>query len=163
MEHEPNTDIVELTAEIVSAYVAKNSLPATELPAFMKSVHGALSRLTLGAVEEPKAEELKPAVPIKKSIMDDYLISLENGQRFKSLKRHLMTAYNMTPQQYREKWGLPKDYPMVAPAYAKSRSALAKSLGLGRKPAPTPVPAPVPAPANDVGAKKRRGRPAKAA
>ena len=91
-------------------------------------------------------------MPIKKSVTDEYLISLENGQKFKSLKRHLMTTYGMTPEQYREKWGLPKDYPMVAPAYAKSRSALAKSLGLGRKAMPAPVPQPA----------RRAGRPKKA-
>ena len=121
-----STDLTQLTAEIVSAYVAHNSLPAAELPAVLNSVRIALGGLgTTPATEQPKPDELKPAVPIKKSVTDDYLISLENGQKFKSLKRHLMTTYGMTPEQYREKWGLPKDYPMVAPAYAKSRSALA--------------------------------------
>lgn len=140
-------NLAELTAEIVSAYVARNPVPASDLPSLLHSVHGALGQILSGApAEEPKVEELKPAVPIRKSITDDYLISLENGQKFKSLKRHLMTSYNMTPQQYRDKWGLPKDYPMVAPAYAKSRSALAKSLGLGRKSAPAPLPAPAKAP-----------------
>ena len=129
------SDLLDLTAELVSAYVARNAVPANELPALMQSIHDTLFKMDdAGAVvEEAKPEELKPAVPIRKSVTDDYLISLETGQKFKSLKRHLMTAHNMTPQQYREKWGLPKDYPMVAPAYAKSRSALAKTLGLGRK------------------------------
>ena len=129
----------------------------SDLPALLHNVHAALGGL--GATkEEPKVEELKPAIAIKKSITDDYLISLENGQRFKSLKRHLMTTYNMTPADYRAKWGLPKDYPMVAPAYAKSRSALAKSLGLGRKAIPTAPPAivvaPEPEPAKKPGRKK---------
>ena len=147
-----STDLTQLTAEIVSAYVAHNSLPAAELPAVLTSVRVALGGLgNAPATEQQKPDELKPAVPIKKSVTDDYLISLENGQKFKSLKRHLMTTYGMTPEQYREKWGLPKDYPMVAPAYAKSRSALAKSLGLGRKATPTPAPQPA----------KRAGRPKK--
>ena len=130
-----DTDLLELTAELVSAYVARNAVPVNELPALMQSIHDTLFRMGDPAppADEAKPEELKPAVPIRKSVTDDYLISLETGQKFKSLKRHLMTAHNMTPQQYREKWGLPKDYPMVAPAYAKSRSALAKTLGLGRK------------------------------
>ena len=149
-----STDLTQLTAEIVSAYVAHNSLPAAELPAVLTSVRVALGGLgNAPATEQQKPDELKPAVPIKKSVTDDYLISLENGQKFKSLKRHLMTTYGMTPEQYREKWGLPKDYPMVAPAYAKSRSALAKSLGLGRKATPTPAPQPA----------KRAGRPKKTA
>ncbi len=131
----PQTDLLELTAELVSAYVARNAVPVNELPALMQTSHDTLFRMSdpVAPVADAKPEELKPAVPIRKSVTDDYLISLETGQKFKSLKRHLMTAHNMTPQQYREKWGLPKDYPMVAPAYAKSRSALAKTLGLGRK------------------------------
>ena len=136
---QPRAGLTELTAEIVSAYVARNNVPASELPSLLQNVHAALGQIANGGVhEEPKTEELKPAVPIKKSVTDDYLISLETGKKFKSLKRHLMTSYGMSPDDYRTKWGLPKDYPMVAPAYAKSRSALAKSLGLGRKPAPTP-------------------------
>ena len=165
MEEAGKNNLTELTAEIVSAYVARNNVPASELPSLLQSVHTALGRIaTGGATTEQKPEPLVPAVPIKKSIMDDYLISLENGQKFKSLKRHLMTTYNMTPQQYREKWGLPKDYPMVAPAYAKSRSALAKSLGLGRKAAVAVEPvAPPPAAAKEPGAKPARARRAKAA
>ena len=171
MEEPGKSNLTELTAEIVSAYVARNNVPASDLPSLLQSVHAALGRIANGAVaEEQKPEPLVPAVPIKKSITDDYLVSLENGQKFKSLKRHLMTTYNMTPQQYREKWGLPKDYPMVAPAYAKSRSALAKSLGLGRKAAlPVEVEAEVevevePAAAPDaVTTKAPRARRAKAA
>ena len=165
MEEAGKNNLTELTAEIVSAYVARNNVPASELPSLLQSVHTALGRIaTGGATAEQKPEPLVPAVPIKKSIMDDYLISLENGQKFKSLKRHLMTTYNMTPQQYREKWGLPKDYPMVAPAYAKSRSALAKSLGLGRKAAvAVESVAPAPAAIKEPGAKPARARRAKAA
>ncbi len=161
--------ITELTAEIVSAYVSRNSVPMAELPLLLHNVHGALDRIATAATpEQTKVEELKPAVPIKKSVSDDYIISLENGQKFKSLKRHLMTAYGMTPQQYREKWNLPKDYPMVAPAYAKSRSALAKSLGLGRKamvPAAEAAPesAVKAAPSGETIKKPRKPRVAKAA
>ena len=135
MNQAPDMDMVELTTEIVAAYVAHNSLPAGELPGLMRSVHDALGRISAGNVEDtqPEPVTLVPAVPIRKSVTDDYLISLESGQRFKSLKRHLMTTYNMTPQQYRAKWGLPDDYPMVAPGYSKKRSDLALSLGLGRK------------------------------
>ena len=163
MNHFTKSGLPGLTAEIVSAYVARNALPTNELPSLMLSVHEALNRIAMGPVSTgPKAEELRPAVPVKKSITDEYLISLESGKRFKSLKRHLMTSYSMTPQQYREKWGLPKDYPMVAPAYAKSRSALAKDLGLGRK-ANVPAAAeslPIPTPGVE---KPRRAPRAKAA
>ena len=131
-------DKIELAAEIVSAYVSRNSVPAGELPALIQSVHGALSTIAQGALPEPEPEPLKPAVSIKKSIQDDFIICLEDGKRFKSLKRHLSSAYGMTPQDYRAKWGLPKDYPMVAPAYASQRSTLARKLGLGRKAATTP-------------------------
>ncbi|MCO6389343.1 MucR family transcriptional regulator [Aliihoeflea sp. 40Bstr573] len=122
-----------LTAEIVSAYVSNNPVPAAELPAFIASVHSALVSLTTPSAVEP-AEAPKPAVNPKKSVSDDYIICLEDGQKFKSLKRHLMTHYNMTPDEYRVKWNLPSDYPMVAPNYAAARSALAKKMGLGRKP-----------------------------
>ena len=134
------TDLTELTAEIVSAYVAHNSVPMAELPALLQNVRAALGGLGSPVKEDPKVEPLVPAVSVRKSITDDYLISLEDGQKFKSLKRHLMTSYGMTPQDYRTKWGLPKDYPMVAPGYASARSALAKNLGLGRKPMPRPAP-----------------------
>ena len=129
--------LVNRVVEIVTAYVTKNAVPAIELPNLISTVHKSLS--TLAAGEEPKVEETKaPAVSVKKSIANDYLICLEDGRKFKSLKRHLRTKYNMSPEDYRAKWNLPKDYPMVAPAYAAARSSLAKKMGLGqggRKPA----------------------------
>lgn len=131
-----NTDdsaaLVDLTADIVSAYVSHNVIPATDLPNLINQVHGALGTL-MGHPAEPPKEEQKPAVPPKKSITPDYLICLEDGKRFKSLKRHLKTHYNLSPDQYREKWGLPSDYPMVAPSYAEARSRLAKQMGLGQR------------------------------
>jgi predicted transcriptional regulator len=123
---------LDLVADMVSAYVSNNSVPVTELPALIHSVHAALSNTAKGATESPK-EELTPAVAVKKSITPDYLICLEDGKKFKSLKRHLRTQYNFTPEQYRSRWNLPVDYPMVAPNYAQARSQLAKSMGLGRK------------------------------
>jgi predicted transcriptional regulator len=123
---------VELAAEIVSAYVSNNSVPASDLPALLSDVHAAIVRVATGAVVAAP-EAAKPAVSPKKSITSDYLICLEDGRKFKSLKRHLRTQYNLSPEQYREKWGLPPDYPMVAPAYAKARSALAKQMGLGQQ------------------------------
>ena len=125
-------DHIELAAEIVSAYVSNNSVPASELSALLSDVHAALVRVATGTVVAVP-EAAKPAVPPKKSITNDYLICLEDGRKFKSLKRHLRTQYNMSPEQYREKWALPADYPMVAPAYAKARSALAKQMGLGQQ------------------------------
>ena len=124
--------LVDLTADIVSAYVSHNIVPASELTALIHDIHGALGSLMGHPVEAPK-EEQKPAVPPKKSITPDYLICLEDGKRFKSLKRHLRTHYNLSPEQYREKWGLPADYPMVAPNYAEARSRLAKEMGLGQR------------------------------
>ena len=130
-------EIIEMTADIVSAYVGNNSVSASELPTLIQSIHRALTSVSSGAVEaQPQAKE--PAVAIKKSITPDYLICLEDGRKFKSLKRHLRTKYDMSPDEYRSKWGLSKDYPMVAPNYAKARSDLAKQMGLGqggRKPA----------------------------
>ena len=123
---------IELAAEIVSAYVANNSVPASELPALLNEVHAAIVRVASG-VAAPAPEAAKPAVSPKKSITNDYIICLEDGRKFKSLKRHLRTQYNLSPEQYREKWSLPPDYPMVAPAYAKARSALAKQMGLGQQ------------------------------
>ncbi len=122
--------LVEMTAEIVSAYVVKNSVPLADMPALIASVHGALGRLGTAAPDEAPAARPIPPVSIKKSVTDDYLISLEDGQRYKSLKRHL-SKHGLTPADYRAKWGLPADYPMVAPAYAAKRSELAKSMGLG--------------------------------
>jgi predicted transcriptional regulator len=113
----PPSQLIELVAQIVSAYVAHNTVPVSEL------IDGA-------PVAEPKVE-MKPAVPIRKSVTDDHIVCLEDGKKFKSLKRHLRTRYDMSPEEYREKWGLPADYPMVAPNYAKQRSDLARKMGLG--------------------------------
>ena len=126
-----NNDILTLTADIAAAYVSNNTVPAAEVPLIIQTIYRALG--TLGKTDlTPAQEPRKPAVPIRKSITPDFLISLEDGKPYKSLKRHLRTQYNMSPDEYRSKWGLPKDYPMVAPNYAASRSALAKSMGLGR-------------------------------
>ncbi len=124
--------LIELTADIVSAYVSKNSLGANEVPALIGEIFIALSRAGTGVISTP-VESAKPAVSPKKSITPDYLICLEDGKKFKSLKRHLRTMYKMSPEQYREKWGLAADYPMVAPNYAEARSRLAKEMGLGQK------------------------------
>ena len=123
---------IELTADIVSAYVSHNSVSANEIPNLINQVHAALLRVS-GGQSEAQAEPLKPAISVKKSITPDYLVCLEDGKKFKSLKRHLRTQYNMTPEQYREKWGLTPDYPMVAPSYAAARSQLAKQMGLGQQ------------------------------
>jgi len=123
---------IELTAEIVSAYVSNNTVPAAEIPGLISQVHTALARVS-GKSGDAPAEPLKPAVSLKKSITPEYIICLEDGKKFKSLKRHLRTQYNMTPEQYREKWGLGADYPMVAPNYAAARSQLAKQMGLGQQ------------------------------
>ncbi len=127
-----NSNYIELTAEIVSAYVSNNTVPAGEISSLINQVHAALSRVS-GKPGEAPAEPLKPAVTVKKSITPEYIICLEDGKKFKSLKRHLRTQYNMTPEQYREKWGLGADYPMVAPNYAAARSQLAKQMGLGQQ------------------------------
>ena len=128
-----NSDaLIELTADVVAAYVSNNPVPVGELPNLIADVHAALSRVG-GAAEPPPAEKQKPAVNPKRSVHDDYIICLEDGKKFKSLKRHLMTHYGMTPEEYREKWGLDPSYPMVAPNYAAARSRLAKKMGLGRK------------------------------
>jgi len=123
---------IDLTANIVSAYLSNNPTPASEIPNLISQVHSALLRVSSGRTETPH-EPAKPAVSVKKSIAPDYLVCLEDGKRFKSLKRHLRTQYNMTPEQYREKWGLPPEYPMVAPNYAVARSQLAKKMGLGQQ------------------------------
>lgn len=130
-------NLIELTAEIVSAYVGNNPVPVTSLPDLIQSVNASLSKITQSA--EPEKVTLTPAVNPKRSVFPDYVICLEDGKKFKSLKRHLTTHYNLTPEQYREKWGLARDYPMVAPNYAAQRSALAKSSGLGRTPGAKPV------------------------
>lgn len=123
---------IELTANIVSAYVSHNATAANDLPALIGQVHAALSRIGDG-VSEPSTEPAKPAISVKRSLTADYIVCLEDGKKFKSLKRHLRTQYNMTPEQYRDKWGLPADYPMVAPNYAAARSELAKVMGLGQQ------------------------------
>jgi predicted transcriptional regulator len=128
-ESENDTSSLELVSQIVSAYVSKNSLPSGELPELIKTVHEALKNPDYAA-----ASPLEPAVPIKKSIKPNYVICLEDGKKLKMLKRHLRTAFNMSPDEYRRKWGLSSDYPMVAPKYAARRSELAKIIGLGRKP-----------------------------
>jgi predicted transcriptional regulator len=129
---EEQSGLIELTADIVSAYVSNNTVSASDVPNLIGEVYSALSRVGTGIVAAP-AEPAKPAVNPKKSITPDYLICLEDGKKFKSLKRHLRTMYNLSPEQYREKWGLPVDYPMVAPNYAEARSRLAKEMGLGQK------------------------------
>lgn len=128
-----NTDasLIEMTVEIVAAYVAGNELPSTELPALISTVYASLKNTRAGTpVLESK--ELVPAVPAKKSVFPDHIVCLEDGKKFKSLKRHLRSSYDMSPDEYRAKWGLPADYPMVAPNYAAARSELAKKIGLGR-------------------------------
>ena len=124
--------LFKLTASIVSAYVKRNSVPSAELPALIGQVHTALTRVSSG-YGEALGDVIRPAVPVKKSIAPDYIVCLEDGKKFKSLKRHLRTRYNLTPERYREKWGLGSDYPMVAPKYAATRSRLAKQMGLGRQ------------------------------
>ena len=125
-------NFIGLTADIVSAYVSNNTVSASDIPSLINQIHSALMRVSSGQSEAP-AEPLKPAIPVKKSITPEHIVCLEDGKKFKSLKRHLLTQYNMTPEQYREKWDLPADYPMVAPNYAAARSALAKKMGLGQQ------------------------------
>jgi predicted transcriptional regulator len=127
-----NTDFIGLTAEIVSAYVSNNTVAPGDIPALINQVHSALLRVSSGQAG-PLSEPLKPAVPVKRSINPDFIVCLEDGKKFKSLKRHLRTQYGMTPEQYREKWALAADYPMVAPNYAAARSQLAKQMGLGQQ------------------------------
>jgi predicted transcriptional regulator len=127
-----NGDLIDLAADIVSAYVSNNTVPAADLPALIADVYAALQKTSGGEVEAAP-EPLKPAVPVKKSVTPDYIVCLEDGKKFKSLKRHLRTHYDLTPEEYREKWGLPADYPMVAPNYAAARSELAKKMGLGQQ------------------------------
>ncbi len=132
MDQTPQTsEMIELASDIVSAYVSNNTVPTSDLPALIGDVHQALIKAATGAME-PVKEELKPAVPARRSVTPDYLVCLEDGKKFKSLKRHLRSHYNLSPEEYREKWGLPRDYPMVAPNYAQARSRLAKKMGLGQ-------------------------------
>ena len=154
-EQQDTPNYIELAAEIVSAFVANNSVPATELPALIGNVHDALNKIAGGTA--PKVEEAKqtPAVSVKKSVQPDYIVCLEDGKRFKSLKRHLRTVYDLTPDQYRAKWGLAHDYPMVAPNYAAARSELAKSMGLGARRRKTPEPEPAQPAAPAKGRRKK--------
>jgi predicted transcriptional regulator len=131
-ENSSGASYIELTASIVSAYVSNNPVAAQDLSTLINQVHAALTRVSSGQ-GEMASEPLKPAVSVKKSITADFIVCLEDGKKFKSLKRHLRTQYNMTPDQYREKWSLPPDYPMVAPNYAIARSELAKQMGLGQQ------------------------------
>jgi predicted transcriptional regulator len=127
-------ELLALTAQIVSAHLSHNTVASGDVASLIRDVHGTLAGLASGATPAVPAEKPQPAVPIKKSIHPDYLICLEDGKKLKMLKRHLKSAFNMTPEQYRERWGLPADYPMVAPNYAERRSELAKKIGLGTKP-----------------------------
>ena len=139
MSDQAAADILGLTAQIVAAHVSKNQLETEALPPLIQSVYRSLS--AAGTVEAAPAPAQTPAVPIKKSVFPDYIVCLEDGKKLKMLKRHLQTSYGMTPDAYRAKWGLPRDYPMVAPSYAATRSGLAKKIGLGRKPAAAAEPA----------------------
>lgn len=126
------TNNIELAADIVSAYVSNNSVPAADLPALISEVYNALLRVGSNVAAAP-TEPPKPAIAVKRSVTNDFIVCLEDGKKFKSLKRHLRTQYGLSPEEYREKWGLPADYPMVAPNYAKARSNLAKQMGLGQQ------------------------------
>ena len=150
MDTNAGEDFVELAANIVSAYVSNNSVAAADLPSLISEVHAALAGATTSA-SEPPAPELKPVVPVRKSVTPDYIICLDDGKKFKSLKRHLRTAYGLTPDQYRQKWSLPADYPMVAANYAAARSSLAKAAGLGQRRRAEPAPV-------EAAPKARRGR-----
>ncbi len=131
-DDKPTAELLELTTRVVAAHVASNPIAATELPGLIATVHKALAALG----PEEAAAKPKPAVSIKQSVKPEYIVCLDDGKKLKMLKRHLKTAYNMTPDDYRKRWGLPSDYPMVAPNYAAKRSELAKKIGLGRKPGP---------------------------
>lgn len=131
MDKNRGPDLLSLTTDIVSAHVANNAVPAAELPALIEQVHKSLTGVTFDAGQ--KSERPQPAVPVKKSVDPDFIVCLEDGKKLKMLKRHLKTAYSMTPEEYRQRWDLPSDYPMVAPNYARQRSKLAKQIGLGTR------------------------------
>ena len=131
-ENSGESSYIQLTANIVSAYVSNNTVASAEIPNLINQIYSALVRISNGQVMA-SAAPLKPAVPIKRSVTTEYIVCLEDGKKFKSLKRHLRTRYGLSPEQYREKWGLPLDYPMVAPNYAATRSQLAKRMGLGQQ------------------------------
>lgn len=133
MDDDIAADLVDITAQIVAAYVGNNPINPADVPALITDVHTALSRVAGRPAAIVERDELRPKVPVKKSILPDFLICLEDGKKFKSLKRHLRTHYNLSPEEYREKWGLPADYPMVAPNYARARSDLARKMGLGTR------------------------------
>jgi predicted transcriptional regulator len=149
-------ELTSLTADIVAAYVAHNVISGEKLPDFIGSVYAALSKASVQGIEPPKVD-LTPAVPVKKSVTHDYIICLDDGKRFKSLKRHLKTHYDLSPEEYRDKWGLPRDYPMVAPAYAAARSSLAKSMGLGQRSGTGATGRPASAASSAPAAKKAKG------
>lgn len=132
MDDAPKSELIALTADIISAYVSNNPTSRDDLSALIVEVHEALAKAS-NRQALPEREELRPAVALKKSVTPDYIICLEDGKKFKSLKRHLRTHYNLSPEEYREKWNLPHDYPMVAPNYAAARSSLAKQMGLGTR------------------------------
>ena len=166
MSDELNNELLSLTADIVAAHVANNNVATSEVPTLIAQVHAALTGLT----EPKKAEEpeLQPAVPVRSSVKHDYIVCLEDGKKLKMLKRYLRTNYNMTPEEYRTKWKLPRDYPMVAPAYAEQRRGLAKQIGLGRKKAEAPAAKPArakaaPKAAAAAATPAKRGRKPKAA
>jgi len=146
-------NITELTAQVVTGFLKKNPVAVSDLAILINTVRSALD--TLGKAPEPVQQELKPAVPIRRSITPDYIVCLEDGKKLKMLKRHLRTTYNLSPEDYRAKWGLPRDYPMVAPNYAAKRSAFAKTIGLGKSRDPAEAPAPV---LQDAAPKPVRGR-----
>ncbi len=135
MSTEAQSDVTKLTTEVVAAYVARNNLQVGDLPRLIITVHQALAAL-VNPQEQAEPVELKPAVPVRKSVTPDFIICLEDGKKLKMLRRHIKASYNLTPDEYRAKWNLPADYPMTAPNYASTRSELAKKFGLGRKPQP---------------------------
>ncbi len=132
MDSSTPPELVTITASIVAAFVSNNTVSTSDIPSLIAETHAALSRAA-GRTVPPEREDAKPKIAVKKSVMPDFLICLEDGKKFKSLKRHLRTHYNLSPEEYREKWGLPHDYPMVAPNYAQARSQLAKKMGLGTR------------------------------
>lgn len=144
--------LITLTSDIVAAHVSNNPVSVDEVPTLISRIYGALAGLGAEVAQPEKAPE--PAVSVRSSVKPDYIVCLEDGKKLKMLKRHLMTHYNMTPEEYRQRWNLPADYPMVAPSYAEKRRELAKKIGLGRKPAAAPAAAPAPATRRKAAAKK---------
>lgn len=164
MKSEQDRTLIEVATRIIASFVSNNAVRAAELPGLIETVHLSLQDVSAPKPAPNPGPELKPAVPVKKSVTDDYIVCLEDGKRFKSLKRHLQQAFGMTPDEYRAKWNLPRTYPMVAPGYAVRRSELARAIGLGRKNQPgssraKPPEPPAPPPPPPPEAKRRRGRP----